>query len=93
MEGSFRPGPADRPPLAEAKLAAPLLRSGRARWLGWPGPTEWLDRPARRRLDRALAAHGLEPLHLAREEVERYYDGFANAVLWPILHCFPSLGR
>jgi LuxR family maltose regulon positive regulatory protein len=28
MEGSLRPGPADRPPLAEAKLAAPLLRSG-----------------------------------------------------------------
>jgi len=37
-------------------------------------------------LDRELAARRLVPIHLTREEVDAYYEGFCNRVLWPLFH-------
>jgi trehalose 6-phosphate synthase/phosphatase len=55
-------------------------------WIGWPGDLEGLAPERRREVDRRLGALRLEPVPLSREEVERYYEGYANAVLWPLFH-------
>jgi trehalose 6-phosphate synthase/phosphatase len=55
-------------------------------WLGWPGDVSRLTAAGRAELDRRLAGLGIVPVHLPRDQVDRYYHGFANRVLWPLLH-------
>ena len=52
-------------------------------WFGWPGEVADAAPP---RLVQQLAASRLVPLHLSASDVERYYGGFANSVLWPLFH-------
>jgi len=49
-------------------------------WVGWAGPESGRMQPFE---------HGdlqLHPVPLSSEEVERYYAGFSNAILWPLFH-------
>ena len=55
-------------------------------WIGWPGVDG--DHPS---VDRAaitarLATQRILPVWLDADEVTRFYEGFANAVLWPLFH-------
>jgi trehalose 6-phosphate synthase len=74
--------------LAPAMLAALSERGGV--WFGWSGRVvaDDSERDLRRQraggIDYAL-------LDLTREEYARYYVGFANRILWPLLHFRPSL--
>jgi trehalose 6-phosphate synthase/phosphatase len=60
-------------------------RSG-GRWIGWPGDLSRCTRDQRAEIDRRLADRGIVPVHLTTEQVDRYYHGFANQVLWPLFH-------
>jgi trehalose 6-phosphate synthase/phosphatase len=55
-------------------------------WLGWPGAVEGLDRAQAPEVDRRLADLSLAAVPLSSDEVARYYEGYANAVLWPLFH-------
>jgi len=57
-------------------------------WIGWPGEVSALSPEARRAGDARLDALRLVPVHLSPAEVSRYYEGFSNSVLWPLLHHF-----
>jgi trehalose 6-phosphate synthase/phosphatase len=57
-----------------------------ALWCGWPGDLSGATAGQRDAFDRQLHQHGIAPVHLSRELVARYYDGFANRVLWPLFH-------
>jgi trehalose 6-phosphate synthase/phosphatase len=57
-------------------------------WIGWPGDVSSLSADRRSELDARLAALRLVPVHLGADEVNRYYLGFANSVLWPLFHQF-----
>ena len=49
-------------------------------WVGWAGPEAVRAKPFE---------HGdlrLYPVPLSADEVERYYQGFSNAILWPLFH-------
>jgi alpha,alpha-trehalose-phosphate synthase [UDP-forming] len=49
-------------------------------WVGWAGPDASRPKPF---------DHGdlrLHPVALSVDEVERYYQGFANSILWPLFH-------
>ncbi|MGH2467727.1 MAG: trehalose-6-phosphate synthase, partial [Candidatus Limnocylindrales bacterium] len=63
-----------------------LHAAGDGLWIGWPGETWRLTEPRRRDLAGRLESLRLAPVDLSAAEVERYYDGFANGVLWPLLH-------
>jgi trehalose 6-phosphate synthase/phosphatase len=56
-------------------LREPHERSGGV-WIGWPGPTDGM--PAQEM--------GAVPVHLTAREVERFYESFANGVIWPLFH-------
>ncbi len=55
-------------------------------WIGWPGDLDGLDAAARRQVAARLSALRLVPVPLSRDEIARYYEGYSNAVLWPLFH-------
>ena len=65
---------------------APLLGERGGLWVGWPGTSEKDD------LDELLAAASrdlgyiLEPVSLTKEEINQYYFGFSNEIIWPLFH-------
>ncbi len=67
-----------------------LYEKGEVRWIGWPGADLGpLEADVRDRLLDQLRERGLVPVLLDSEEVKRFYEGFSNAVLWPIFHYQP----
>ena len=66
-------------------LRGPHERS-RGKWVGWPGDVSALTEAQRETLDARLAELRCAPVYLTPDEVSRYYDGFSNAVLWPLFH-------
>ncbi len=71
-------------------LATALGRVHRNRggiWIGSPGlTTDQLAPPIWGRLVGALAEDGLVPIPMSQAESEKFYDGFSNSFIWPILH-------
>jgi trehalose 6-phosphate synthase/phosphatase len=55
-------------------------------WIGWPGELSPLNTSQREELKEKLHERGVVPVVLSSEEVERFYDGFSNRVLWPLFH-------
>lgn len=53
-------------------------------WVGWPGIEIPLkDQP---KITKQLAKLNLIPVFLTQEEINLFYEGFSNEVLWPIFH-------
>ena len=69
-----------------ATAMAGLHGNGETLWIGWPGDTAAFPDEMRRRLDVELIAGGTVPVHLSETEVEGFYEGFSNGVLWPLFH-------
>jgi trehalose 6-phosphate synthase/phosphatase len=68
-------------------LATALRSVTSTRESGWVGWTGIPDAPAQRAsIEQALANTSLRAVHLSAEEVGAFYDGFSNAVLWPLFH-------
>ena len=59
---------------------------GETLWVGWPGDLNGLDAEGRTAVLEELRAHRVISVELSSEEVERYYEGFSNGVLWPLFH-------
>jgi trehalose 6-phosphate synthase/phosphatase len=66
-------------------LSGPHERSG-GLWLGWPGDVSRLTEAQRAQVETQLAGLRCVPLYLTQGEVSRYYEGYANRVLWPLCH-------
>ena len=59
---------------------APVMRSTRGAWVGWAGAADQEFEPF------DLEDMHLVPVPLSGQEIERYYEGFSNATLWPLYH-------
>ena len=55
-------------------------------WIGWPGDVSQFTSDQRGELDRQLHQRGIVPVHLSHAQIDRYYHGFANRVIWPLFH-------
>jgi trehalose 6-phosphate synthase/phosphatase len=55
-------------------------------WIGWPGDVSRMTSDQRHDLEHQLRQRGIVPVALSRDQVERYYNGFSNRVLWPLFH-------
>src|SRR6185503_11642097 len=64
----------------------PVHEASKGLWFGWPGSPRRLAPRQRAALEEEFAAERLVPIHLASEEVRRFYHGFSNGVLWPLFH-------
>ena len=58
----------------------PVMQSNDGVWIGWSGGTETDLAPF---VEDGLS---LVPVPLTQAEIEEYYEGFANATLWPLYH-------
>jgi trehalose 6-phosphate synthase len=58
----------------------PVMRSNDGAWIGWSGGTDEGGEP--------FDENGmtLVPVPLSAQEIERFYEGFSNATLWPLYH-------
>jgi trehalose 6-phosphate synthase/phosphatase len=59
-------------------------------WVGWPGFAGPPPDEHRAALDERYAQLSVAPVTLSGDEVEQYYEGFCNGVVWPLLHGFPA---
>lgn len=64
---------------------AAVHEQGENLWIGWPGlPVEQLGKTDY--FTNELKKKRLVPLFLNEQEIEGFYEGFSNEVLWPIFH-------
>jgi trehalose 6-phosphate synthase len=67
---------------------APVLSHRGGLWIGWPGLAVEPGGDWEELLDRGFRERGYElvPVVLTDEEVDGFYRGFSNSVLWPLFH-------
>jgi len=58
----------------------PTLRARGGTWVGWPGVADAEPEPFD---DDGM---GIRPVPITADELADYYEGFANATLWPLYH-------
>lgn len=71
------------------QAVAPIIKEHGGVWVGWPGVSG--DQEGWREVaSEAVAKTGYElsPVPLSEEEVDLFYLGFSNSVLWPLFHDF-----
>ncbi|PWS29535.1 bifunctional alpha,alpha-trehalose-phosphate synthase (UDP-forming)/trehalose-phosphatase [Pedobacter yonginense] len=61
-----------------------VYKTGNAIWVGWPGIEVPLER--QEEVKQKLAQLNLYPVFLTQNEINLYYEGFSNEVLWPVFH-------
>ena len=89
-EGGFRLRPASG---GLVTALDPILKRNRGLWIGWPGfsggtdPVPLIDEYNRTHTTTLL------PVELTPEEIELYYEGFANGAIWPLFHDLLSMAR
>lgn len=64
----------------------PFHQASNGLWIGWPGDVSQFSADDRAELERSLHDRGIVPVHLSKEQIDRYYFGFSNRVLWPLFH-------
>jgi len=66
-----------------------IYQEGNNVWVGWPGATIENER-IRDIVIRDFERKNLKAVMLSQEEVDHFYEGFANETLWPLFHYFPT---
>jgi trehalose 6-phosphate synthase len=66
----------------------PVLKDRGGLWVGWPGTAEYetIDLKGLLRETVEGTGYSFEPVPLTPKDVEEYYYGFANEILWPLFH-------
>ncbi|RYF19417.1 MAG: bifunctional alpha,alpha-trehalose-phosphate synthase (UDP-forming)/trehalose-phosphatase [Flavobacteriales bacterium] len=61
-----------------------VYKNGNSIWIGWPG----MEIPEERHQEviDELGKLNLYPVFLTQEEINLFYEGFSNEVLWPVFH-------
>jgi len=66
-----------------------IYKKGNNKWIGWPG-VEITGEDDQHEITKKLNELSLVPVFLDQEEINQYYEGFSNDVLWPIFHYYTS---
>ncbi|GAB6122429.1 bifunctional alpha,alpha-trehalose-phosphate synthase (UDP-forming)/trehalose-phosphatase [Dysgonomonas termitidis] len=58
-------------------------------WVGWPGM--YIDDCKEKEvIDEQLEEQNFHPVYLSPDQIENYYEGYSNSVLWPLCHYFSN---
>ena len=69
-----------------------IYKQGSNIWVGWPGAE--IQTPERKQeVSERLAKMNLMPVFLTKEEINKFYEGFSNEILWPIFHYMPTYAK
>lgn len=69
-----------------------IYKEGNNVWVGWPGAIV-RKKDDQQQVRKALAKINLIPVFLTQDDIDDYYEGFSNEVLWPICHYVPSYAQ
>ncbi len=72
---------------------APVLRDRGGTWIGWSGAHTTSDLNRLFKAYSKEAGYSLVPVDLTQEQIDNYYFGFSNEVIWPLFHDFQSRCR
>jgi len=63
------------------------IKSRKNKWIGWPGlPADDLTEADKQRIVRELAKLNCQPVFLTKKQIDEFYAGYSNGLLWPLLH-------
>jgi len=63
-------------------------------WVGCPGiASDDLTSAEKTQITKELKKYGCVPVHLSRQEIADFYEGYANDTLWPLFHYFQSYSQ
>lgn len=69
---------------------ASYAKDGRNKWIGWPGiPSDLLDEEEKQAITTHLRKQNCYPIFLSQKQLDGFYNGYSNGVLWPIFHHLP----
>lgn len=75
-------------------MASLTQETGERLWIGWPGiSSDELSSSEKATITRKLRGYGCCPVFLSQEQVEKFYDGYANDTIWPLFHYFQSYAQ
>ena len=56
-------------------------------WIGWPGiPSDELTDNEKQQITEELAKHNSYPVFLSKKQIDNFYNGYSNSILWPRFH-------
>jgi trehalose 6-phosphate synthase/phosphatase len=57
------------------------------KWIGWPGiPSDDLTKAEQAQITKELRKHRCYPVFLTKKQIDDYYNGYSNSVVWPLFH-------
>jgi trehalose 6-phosphate synthase/phosphatase len=60
-------------------------------WVGWPGiASDELSEKDKESISIELGKRNCFPVFLSKKQIDDYYDGYCNSILWPMLHDLPA---
>lgn len=59
-------------------------------WVGWPGVYISNKQKREELKSKALKEFGAYPIFIPEKDMDKFYHGFCNKVVWPLFHYFPS---
>lgn len=63
----------------------------RNKWIGWPGiPSDGLTAEEEQQISDELLKHNCYPVFLNQKQLDDYYNGYSNTILWPLFHDLPA---
>lgn len=66
------------------------VKNRKNKWIGWPGiSSEELTEADKHAITLQLAKRNCIPVFLGRKDLNDFYNGYSNSLLWPIFHNLP----
>ncbi len=66
---------------------ASYTKNKKNKWIGWPGiPSDDLTERDRRQISDELANSNCYPVFLTKKQLDEFYNGYCNGILWPLFH-------
>ncbi|NQT47667.1 MAG: trehalose-6-phosphate synthase [Chloroflexi bacterium] len=70
---------------------APILQDRGGLWVGWLGATDDVGLDEVAEVAKQETGYSLKPVLLTEEEIDQYYFGFSNEIIWPLFHDLQNL--
>lgn len=81
------------PPGGMAIALSAALRERKGLWMGWSGKVKAGEEPSAPISSREAGGVSYALTDLSQTDLDDYYYGFANRVLWPVFHCRVDLAE
>lgn len=66
---------------------AGFAKLGTNKWIGWPGiSSDQITPEEKTEITNKFLEHNCYPVFLSQKQLDNYYSGYSNRILWPLFH-------